>query len=305
MKKWVVKAIVQKIISFLPNSNKINYLFQKYVTKGVILSDEYFRDRLAHGIQHIQAYKKQAGELNGNTLELGTGWYPVVPIAMFLSGAEKIITVDISPLTDKEKVLTTVKMFIEYRKQQQLPAELLINEARFALLSDLVTDHSGSDLKQILEKLRITYLNTDARHLPFPDGYFQLIHSNNTFEHIYEPILAGILKEFKRLLAPGGVMSHFIDMSDHFAHADAGITIYNYLKYSENQWKKIDNDVQPQNRMRICQYRTLYKKLSLPIVDENLRPGDITALKTLTLSAPFNNFKAEEVAVSHGYIISN
>ena len=52
MKKWKQKAIVQKIISYLPFGQNINYLFQKYVTKGENLNDEYFLDRLNHAKTH-------------------------------------------------------------------------------------------------------------------------------------------------------------------------------------------------------------------------------------------------------------
>ena len=40
--KWQMKAIAQKAISFLPKKEKINYWFQKNITKGVTLTDEYF-----------------------------------------------------------------------------------------------------------------------------------------------------------------------------------------------------------------------------------------------------------------------
>lgn len=48
MKKWILKAFIQKVITFLPFSFKINYLFQKYVTKHVHLTDEFFDIMLNH-----------------------------------------------------------------------------------------------------------------------------------------------------------------------------------------------------------------------------------------------------------------
>ena len=72
MKKWKQKAIVQKIISYLPFSRKINFLFQKYVTKGVTLSDEYFYDRLGHVSGHIKSYQQYAeNAIPANCLEIG------------------------------------------------------------------------------------------------------------------------------------------------------------------------------------------------------------------------------------------
>jgi len=83
------------------------------------------------------------------------------------------------------------------------------------------------------------------------DNNIQLISSNNTYEHIYPEVLGGIIQRMWALLAPGGIMSHFIDMSDHFAHMDRGIDIYNFLRFSEKQWDLIDNRIQPQNRWRL------------------------------------------------------
>ena len=89
MRKWHQKAIVQKTISYLPFSHQINFLFQKYVTKGVTLTDAYFADRLTHAAEHIAAFEKHApGKTLESALELGTGWFPVVPVSLFLRGAQ-------------------------------------------------------------------------------------------------------------------------------------------------------------------------------------------------------------------------
>ncbi|MEP7168031.1 MAG: hypothetical protein ABI855_01545 [Bacteroidota bacterium] len=62
MKKWILKAIIQKTISFLPFKHRIKFLFQKYVTKGVYLSDVYFEDRLTHAAHHLKGYQKLSGK---------------------------------------------------------------------------------------------------------------------------------------------------------------------------------------------------------------------------------------------------
>ncbi|HMQ90984.1 MAG TPA: class I SAM-dependent methyltransferase, partial [Flavilitoribacter sp.] len=118
------------------------------------------------------------------------------------------------------------------------------------------------------------------------------------------PILEKILAEMWRVLQPGGMMSHFIDMSDHFAHMDPSITIYNYLQYSERAWGIIDNTIQPQNRWRLPQYRTLYRALEIPYAEEKLRPGDVDAVRAMKLAPPYDAMPAEEVAISHGYMVS-
>ncbi|HEY1039133.1 MAG TPA: class I SAM-dependent methyltransferase [Bacteroidia bacterium] len=239
-----------------------------------------------------------------STLELGTGWYPVVPISMFLLGSDNVVTVDITPLMDKEKLTTTITKYLDAISKNQIDAVFLQNPDRIDLLKKVLAEAGELTFEQMLAKLKINYLKTDARKLPFENKTFDLVHSNNTYEHIYEFILKDIVKEFKRVQKDDGLQSHFIDMSDHFAHADTSITIYNYLKYTEAKWMRMDNSVQPQNRMRINQYRDLYKANGLHILEESLRPGDAKALETIILEEPFKSFKKEDVLPSHGYVIS-
>jgi hypothetical protein len=301
---WRIKAIVQKIISFFPGNYKINYLFQKHITKGVFLSDEYFFDRLGHAEKHAKFYFEEKHSFPDSTLELGTGWYPVVPISMFLLGADSINTIDITPLLDKEKLIVTLKKFIEAINNNKINSIFLRDESRVKKIIKLSEKAEQFELTEILSKLNITYLQADARSLPFDAESIDFIHSNNTLEHIYEDILTDILTEFNRIQKKSGLQSHFIDMSDHFAHADHSITIYNYLQFTENQWQRIDNSVQPQNRLRLNQYRNLYLKNGLTIIKEEIRPGDINELNKVKLSSPFDSFSKSEVAVSHVYLLS-
>ena len=307
MKKWKQKAIVQKVISYLPLSHKINYIFQKYVTKGVNLSDDYFYDKLGHAKDHIKSFQKYADEsIPSSCLEIGTGWYPIVPISFFLVGADKIYSVDISFLTSKERLQITLQMFVECDEACQLKNYIDFLPDRFAIISSLLKDYGNFSLDEVLQKLNITYLVEDARKLSLPDNSINLVNSNNTFEHIYPDILIPILKEFRRVVKKqDGVMSHFIDMSDHFAHFDKSINIYNFLQFSDKQWRWIDNSIQPQSRIRIYDYKQIYSDLNIPISDDTFRKGNLKELKLIKLAAKFTDRPLEEIAKSHCHFISN
>ena len=144
----------------------------------------------------------------------------------------------------------------------------------------------------------------DARKLDFPDDYFDVIVSNNTFEHVFEEVLIDILKEFKRVVKPAGLMSRFVDLSDHFAHFDRSITIYNFLQFSRQRWQLIDNTIQPQNRLRWKDYQQIYRNLGIPITEETVRSGDLAALASVSVHPEYHEYTAEELAVSHGYLVS-
>ena len=281
-------------------------MFQKYVTKGVYLTDDYFIDRLLHAQNHVSYFSKYTKTNDSfNVLELGTGWYPVIPIYMFLSGASKIYSVDINNLVSEKNLKQTIAKYCQFYKSGELNKYMKeIDEDRLNVLFNCYNKQNEVNREQLLNQLNINFIVGDARQLPLTSSSIDLITSNNTFEHIYPKILISILKEFNRVLKPGAIMSHFIDMSDHFAHLDKKISIYNFLKFSDKRWSLIDNTVQPQNRLRITQYREIYSKVGIKIVEENNRDGDIEKLKEINIDKKLKNISDKELAVSHSLLIS-
>ena len=304
MSIWIFKAILQKVISFLPFSQQINFFFQKYITKGVILSDEYFEDRLLHCREHFKNFRKYNSTVYFSCLEIGTGWYPVVPLGYFLYGAKSITTVDLVRLSNGKLIGETFSKFLEYHKKGKLEILLpgILNERLLILLEE--AENPTRDFYAVLDKHLITYMVMDARKLHLPNNSVDLITSNNTFEHVDCNALEGILIVFKKMLKVGGVMSHAIDLSDHFAHMDKSITIYNFLKFSQSQWSLIDNSIQPQNRMRIYDYRNVYKKLSIPINEEISREFILDDYRKVKVDEAFLLHSEQENAVSHSTLIS-
>lgn len=305
MKKWILKAVVQKTISFLPYKHRINFLFQKYITKGVRLSDDYFLDKLLH-FKHHQGFAKQyLGTLHQKQVfELGTGWYPVIPIAFFLNKVAGVKTVDIAGLLSKQGLIQTIEKFLVYHQTGKLSKVLDYDETKIKVLDNLLSQAPSLDLSALLAELHINYTVGDAAEIEASSASVDLLVSNNTFEHVYPRDLRRLLSKFKQLVKNGGLMVHFIDMSDHFAHLDQSITIYNFLQFSEKQWQGIDNSIQPQNRWRINQYRDLYQQLEIPITEEEVRPGSREALATIVLDPFFKQMPSKDVMISHTYIVS-
>lgn len=252
------------------------------------------------------AYQKYSGKsFPENSLEIGTGWYPVVPIAFFLAGTTKIYSVDITFLTSKQRVKTTIEKFLESFENGRLKEYVAVNDERMRALKDLFANYDSYTLQEVLQKLNVTYLVEDARKLSLPSDSIDLINSNNTFEHIYPEILIPILKEFKRVAKKQqGVMSHAIDMSDHFAHFDKSISIYNFLRFSATQWAWIDNSIQPQNRLRFSDYQKIFSDLKIPICEQTFRPGNIAEVEQTPMAKSFSAMRIEDVAISHSYFVA-
>ena len=296
--KWMFKALVQKTLSVLPGSHHLNYLFQRHVTKGVQLSDQYFSDKLQHARDHIRLYRAHTGRnCPSSTIELGTGWYPIVPFYFYLCGAENVMTTDISRHCKPGFALETARRILD-----EIPDEPGFQDDRKAQLTAWL-QAPKSDTRTMLSPLGIDYRVGDARQSGLPGDSVEFIHSNNTFEHVYPDILRDILKEFRRIGKPDGLHSHFIDMSDHFAHMDSSISIYHFLRYSEAQWKRIDNSIQPQNRWRLSQYHQLFRETGYQLITEEIRPGHKAQLEKEPLHSSYTSFDTADLAVSHAHVL--
>lgn len=156
MKKWILKAVVQKSISFLPYKNGINLLFQKYVTKGLDLNDEHFGYKITHGIDHINYLVKYRGKTNLDCLELGTGWYPIIPITLFLSGCNKTYTVDVTSHLTKNSIKATLDKFFEWEKKGQLDELFkIIKQENWRAIKKLYSKIDNLTLSEVLDILKI------------------------------------------------------------------------------------------------------------------------------------------------------
>ena len=309
IRKWHLKAAVQKTISYLPRPERVNALFQRYVTGGVVLDDEHFGYKFGHALDHLRFTRTYGNRpiAGCEVLELGTGWYPIVPILWFLHGAERVVSLDIQSWLTAASLRTALERVhaaLGARPQVEGVGER-ISEQRYATIEALLADPAWT-LADACGRLRFEPRLLDARRTDYPDASFDVICSNNTFEHIYPDVLESILREFRRLLRPGGLMTHFVDLSDHFAHFDHSINIYNFLRYSEAAWSRIDNSIQPQNRLRWPDYRAMYARAGVPITVEEVRAGDRKALAAVDVHPEFwgRGLTEEEVAVSHGYLVS-
>lgn len=307
MSKWIIKAVVQKAISFLPASAKINYFFQKNVTGGVHLNDEHFGLKIGHARDHFNyLIEIQGKEKERNILELGTGWYPVIPILFYLTSMGKVISVDIQQWMTRKTQEDTILKFKQWKEAGLLQnLQEAIDPERWEQLMDVLQRPENYSKEDINRLIGLSPLVADARNLSIENDAIDFICSNNTFEHIPKEILSAILLEFKRVLHPKGMMSHFIDMSDHFAHFDSSITIYNFLKFSKKDWKLLDNSIQPQNRLRFRDYLEMYQLCELPVSREEIREGSLQELGKVKVHPEFSSYTPQELAISHAYIISH
>lgn len=116
MPKWKFKAIVQGGISKLPKAQQWNHFFQKYITKDVLLNVDTFENKLKRCRKHLENYlnNRPSARIPFTVFELGTGWYPIIPLGLYLSGASEIWSFDKNPNLSTQYVKETLSWFVKY-----------------------------------------------------------------------------------------------------------------------------------------------------------------------------------------------
>jgi SAM-dependent methyltransferase len=206
--------------------------------------------------------------IEGKTFfEVGTGHNAIVPVGFFLSGAKRVVTVDLYRRLD----YNIMKNSLFYlAKNRHLLKSLYSNITNSTMLNerlDLLLEH-WSTPRQFFKIANIQYLAPlDAANTTLLDNSIDYHISTNVLEHIPREVLRNIFIEAKRILKDKGIAIHFIDMSDHFQHQDNSISRINFLRFSDNDWANIaGNQFAYCNRLRASDYITLFNELRFDIV---------------------------------------
>ncbi|MEZ5402954.1 MAG: class I SAM-dependent methyltransferase [Bryobacteraceae bacterium] len=321
--RWLFKAAVQGAISQLPDSARWNYYIQKNVTRSFDDKHSLLSRRFQWCAEHLELHARFRPEkpVPQRVLELGAGWIPTVPLALFLSGVEEIYTIDVqrlirddllgevldylaaSSLDEIRRMLPTARVD-RYRELQSAIAACRQPAGARKAGQNSPPQNRCVETGPLFDRLGIRYVIGDARSTGLEPASIDYIVSNTTLEHIGPDVLDGIFREFRRIVHPHGLMSHLIDMGDHYQHFDPSITPYNFLRYRSSTWRLLNNDVMYQNRLRITHYQSLHRQTGFHIVHEAITDDYRNALKDIELAPEFRQFKPEELAPTAVWAVS-
>jgi SAM-dependent methyltransferase len=80
---------------------------------------------------------------------------------------------------------------------------------------------------------------SDTAHIPLANGSVDLCHSGGVLEHHHPEQVRSLLAESRRILRPGGVLSHVVDHRDHLHHADPGWPFLAHLRLSPEAYRAL------------------------------------------------------------------
>jgi len=265
---WRVKAAIQNAVARLPAS----FSYPTYYW----LQRHYGGLRRVNPMARLKAGAEvcariQAAGLSpagATVLEVGTGRRLNMPIAFWLCGADRVVSVDLNRYLKEELVRDDLAYIATHRDDVATAIGSLLKPERLDELVALARTKSWG-LPELQHLCGIGYhAPADAARLNLPDASVHVHVSTMVFEHIPEPSIRAILAEAKRVLVPGGLLIHCIDYSDHFSHGDRSIPPIHFLRFSDAEWSRIaGNRYMYMNRLRVDDYERLFEAAGHRVIE--------------------------------------
>ena len=267
---WRVKGLIQKLLCVVPGGKRLNSRLQLRVGGLRRFENNVDTKVVSDWLVLINHMRELGVPIRGRTfLEMGTGWYPTLPVCYAIAGAARCYTYDLHRLMDWP---LTQRMLA--RLEHHLPRIAAALDTDEQALRDRWSEINASPtLDALLQRAGIEYLApADATRTQLPAGSVDVVYSNSVLEHVPPKIIAAFMEESRRVLKPGGVAIHSVNCGDHYAYFDPKVTQINYLRYSNPMWRLWNNDLQYQNRLRADDFIDYARRAGLDVILNLQRP---------------------------------
>lgn len=276
---WRAKAKVQNLIALLPSpfSYAAYYWLQRHF--GALRNPNPV-EYLTAGIATCKRIEKAGrSPVDGAFLEVGTGRTINIPLAFWLMGARRTVTVDLNPYLKEE----LIREDLEYIRENPREIEGMFGDRMHADRLNSLLSFLGRPwrLKDLLHHCAIEYVApASAGNLALPPESIDFHTSYAVLEHIPKPVIREIIEEGNRIVRSGGLLVHRIDYSDHFSYSDRAISPINFLQYSDEVWDRIaGNRYMYVNRLRVDDFLGLFEQSGQEILSlESYEDNEASAL---------------------------
>jgi len=284
--RWQAKARAFNALSVIPFGSSLHYLLQRYVTRRLPRPEKQITAIYGRAQNLLEQYAIYgARTVDTSTFyEFGSGRDLVVPLAVSACGANRFITMDIERLAKLDLVQA--------------------NASVIAKLSNL-SRPVFSSWEELERSWSIDYrAPADARATGMESNTIDCAVSVETLEHIPKDDILNILKELRRILRPDGIALMQIDYGDHFKGFDPSISSFNFLTYSEDDWRPFQSRFQYVNRLRHSEYIALFESAGFEVLVAypDRRPVDPAIVERLAPS--FKAFSEEDLFTLGALIVA-
>lgn len=219
----------------------------------------------------------------GVVLEIGSGWFPTIPILSVMAGAEHVIMCDVAEHMDEGTIAATFEFLERARPSAPIGG------------------------RRSLAAMPISFLRLDSLEA-LADRSIDCVVSRAVLEHLTVAEIRSLLRRLAPKLRTDGLMVHLIDHSDHLEHDDDSITPINFLTWSARKHALINTLMKGgENRLRHREYAALFESCGYRVVAESTRVHDATraAVNRLRLAPPYSAMPPDELAtLSSIYVLA-
>jgi hypothetical protein len=219
----------------------------------------------------VEDYARHVGGTPGTVLEVGAGRDLAVPLALRRLGVREVIACDVERLAKLD----------------------LIQHAADRLLAGQVQLQSWSDLERFGVKYRAPH------YVSASDPKVACSCSNEVLEHVPPDQLAVLLKALRAVTT--GITTHSIDYSDHYARSDASLSRLNFLRYSDEEWRRFNSRKQYVSRLRHSDYLQMFRGAGFEIVEESSIAGTPPDAK---IADQFSRYEPADLFAVSGKIVA-
>lgn len=307
--RWTTKTKLQRLLSVMPRPlgrllyRRIQWLHYRWQPRP---PEEKIHSALALA-DAIRTY----GSLQGAAaMEVGTGQSLNIPILLWVLGAERIICLDLQRNVTPTRVRSQLDF---YRAHRTWLVEAMRGKGtsvhRLDKLLALAEKSPKRLVQRVLALCNVSYLApADAGDIDLPARSIDIHCSNNVLEHVPPKSLYRLLGTARRLLKPGGLCVHTIDLSDHFAASDPAISSVNFLRFNQEAWDSHSSAFMYMNRLRGSQYRRIFENCGFDVLDWDSEV-DMSALNLiesgeLELAEQFRGLEATDLATTRAIFVA-
>jgi|GEM_PF-791464 len=284
---YKIKTVLFKSLALLPNKlddyfyHKIQSFFDKSSLESRIKRTESTYLRLLKVLTDLNIDLKDK-----NVFELGSGWFPAMPYFFkYKLQVKKVITVDINEHFKRKTVLKLNNLFS--------------NLYAFSVITNMESKYGLPEGIEYFPKKNVLDSN-------LPD--MKMFFSRYVLSHMSKDDVDDLHKKLKKELKKDSYIIHFISPSDLRQHNDSNLSMQDFLKYSEREWKKIHTKFDYHNRLRLPQFLEIFKKYDFEVLyleyeslQKNTEKYDL--FKKIKLHEDFVNYSDDELTAGNILVV--
>lgn len=272
---WRLQILTRTILGRIPFGNRFREL------KRHVFGYRPDPDNLLNTVENLKQMKSELEALGrtfhgSSVLEIGSGWFPAIPLMLAAEGVKHIYLSDQTAHMDQ----ITFKATLDFLRKNFPDAAHL---QRINCLDDIPASY-------------LAPFNIDK----IANKSIDYIISRTVLEHIPAEQMIGFFQTLRSRLAPNGLMVHMVDHSDHLEFNDKSISRINFLTWSRRQHAWINLLMKEGgNRLRHHEYLPLFKLAGFRVLSEKTFMHEATyeMAKKLKLSAPYSGMTPEQLSV--------